>query len=160
MKPGPKPKDRTGDAPDTRRCCTCHRSLPYDEFYRKQSREDGYSVECKDCIKARMAKIYKRSPTKIAAASRRYQQKIRKEVLNHYGHACACCGESRYEFLAIDHINGGGVRHKKEVLGAVHKSLAIWLRANNYPPGFRLLCHNCNSSLGWYGYCPHETRSA
>lgn len=107
-----------------------------------------------------MAKIYKRSPTKIAAASRRYQQKIRKEVLNHYGHACACCGESRYEFLAIDHINGGGVRHKKEVLGAVHKSLAIWLRANNYPPGFRLLCHNCNSSLGWYGYCPHETRSA
>ncbi len=22
-------------------------------------------------------------------------------------------------------------------------------------PGYRLLCHNCNSALAYYGYCPH-----
>jgi hypothetical protein len=26
----------------------------------------------------------------------------------------------------------------------------------NFPPEYRVLCHNCNQSHGWYGYCPHE----
>lgn len=31
-----------------------------------------------------------------------------------------------------------------------------WLKRNDWPKGFRVLCHNCNSSLGYYGYCPHR----
>jgi hypothetical protein len=157
MKPGPKPKDRSGDLPSTRICCTCKQTLLLQEFYKKQSRLDGYTVECKECIRKRMREVFKRNPGKWAASSRRYNRKIRKAVLNHYGPKCACCGESRLDFLAIEHIDGGGLRHRREVLGAQHKSLAVWLRANKYPPGFRLLCHNCNCARGWYGKCPHET---
>mgnify|MGYP001581746945 CR=1 FL=1 len=65
---------------------------------------------------------------------------------------CACCGEQHTEFLAIDHIDGGGNIHRKEnKLGHFY----YWLESNNYPAGFRVLCHNCNLSLGFYGYCPH-----
>lgn len=78
--------------------------------------------------------------------------------LNRYGNKCVCCGETRYEFLAIDHSNGGGNQHRKRVVGT---RLVYWLIKNNFPDGFRVLCHNCNLALGFYGYCPHsqQTRS-
>ena len=89
---------------------------------------------------------------------RKYHANRRKVVLEYYGGVptkCACCGESRIEFLSIDHINGGGSKHRKEL-----KIFGIrfndWLIKNNYPEGYRILCHNCNQSLGFYGYCPHE----
>jgi hypothetical protein len=31
-----------------------------------------------------------------------------------------------------------------------------YLRKHNYPPGFRVLCHNCNMAFGHFGRCPHE----
>ena len=80
----------------------------------------------------------------------------RIRALQHYGGEepkCACCSESNVEFLALDHINGGGNKHKKENnIGC----LAKWLQKHHYPPGFRVLCHNCNFSLGAFGYCPHS----
>ena len=82
-----------------------------------------------------------------------YSRKLRIEVMGHYGNECQCCGEKRMEFLAIDHVNGGGNKDRKNRRGS---KIQTWLRANNYPEGFRLLCHNCNQSLGNYGYCPHQ----
>jgi hypothetical protein len=82
---------------------------------------------------------------------RRYNAKLRKEVLEAYGGACACCGERTEAFLQIDHTDGGGNVHRRMV-GKVYK----WLRKNNYPAGFRVLCANCNSARGLYGRCPHE----
>ena len=67
--------------------------------------------------------------------------------------ACTCCGETTPLFLALDHIDGGGHRHRMETGGG---GFYVWLRKNNYPEGFRLLCHNCN--LGRQlngGTCPH-----
>lgn len=34
--------------------------------------------------------------------------------------------------------------------------MAQWCRRNGYPKGFRVLCHNCNMAIGFYGYCPHS----
>lgn len=66
--------------------------------------------------------------------------------------SCACCGETIYQFLAIDHMNGGGNKHRKSL-----KSMDIyrWLVKNNFPLGFQVLCHNCNLAKGYYGICPH-----
>ncbi len=74
------------------------------------------------------------------------------DVLQHYGMKCACCGEETYEFLSIDHINGGGHQHKMKIGNHLYR----WLKKNNYPPGFQTLCHNCNAAKGFYGQCPHE----
>lgn len=65
---------------------------------------------------------------------------------------CVCCGDQHIEFLAIDHIGGGGGAHRKALKGA---SINLWLRNNGYPDGFRVLCHNCNWAVQ-FGPCPHE----
>lgn len=90
-----------------------------------------------------------------------YYQKVKKEVFLHYGGEtpkCDCCGESSKEFLSIDHTNGDGPTHRKDLSGNPRNgvSLYYWLRKNNFPPGFRVLCMNCNFSLGHHGYCPHH----
>ena len=92
----------------------------------------------------------------IKRNSVRYKR-LRIEVLSNYSDGkfeCECCKENNIEFLCIDHITGGGVKHRKEVGGG--NNLYRWLKNNNFPKGFRVLCHNCNMSLGLYGYCPHK----
>ncbi len=78
-------------------------------------------------------------------------RKRKKQVIDNYGGICACCGENRMEFLSIDHINNDGANHRKQTGGHMY----AWLIKNNFPSGYRVLCYNCNMSLGFYGYCPH-----
>jgi hypothetical protein len=93
------------------------------------------------------------------AAHNEWRKKIRIETLAHYSNGslgCACCNEPRIEFLAIDHINGGGSRHRKQIKAC---NIYVHLRSRGFPAGYRVLCHNCNQSLGLYGYCPHSKES-
>ena len=84
------------------------------------------------------------------------RRRYRLEAFDAYGGAkCACCGDTHVEFLAIDHINGGGEEHRKTV-----RNICSWLRSRGWPPGYRILCHNCNQSIGYYGYCPHQAEKA
>ena len=79
------------------------------------------------------------------------------DVLRYYSNStlqCACCGETQICFLGIDHINGGGYEDRKKGLGG--GTLYHYLRKNNYPKGFQVLCHNCNQAKGYYGKCPHQ----
>ena len=87
---------------------------------------------------------------------KREREMLREKVLAAYGHKCECCGEARKEFLALDHINGGGQKHRDSLGLSGGSGFHRWLIKNNYPPTIRILCHNCNCSLGFYGYCPHE----
>jgi hypothetical protein len=84
-----------------------------------------------------------------------YHAELRIAVINHYGGKCVCCGENNIEFLAIDHIDGGGNKHRNE-LGGGGSRFYLWARKNNYPEGYQVLCHNCNMAKGFYGECPHE----
>lgn len=111
------------------------------------------------------AEYKKRNKEKLKLYDKSHARKQREIVLDHYGSVCACCGESRYEFLAIDHINGGGNKHRMELGMMVKNGIGTggggihftrWLIKNDFPDGYRVLCHNCNSSLGHYGYCPHH----
>lgn len=92
---------------------------------------------------------------------RAYREQIRDDTFAAYGGAfCACCGETRREFLTLDHINGGGGRERRE---STHKGGVNWyavLRRQGFPPGYRVLCMNCNHSLGMRGYCPHQREAA
>ena len=78
---------------------------------------------------------------------------------------CRCCGEnSHIEFLALDHINGRRQMDSEPELVKLGYSskflnvqLTAWIIKNDFPEGFQILCHNCNSAKGFYGKCPHET---
>jgi 5-methylcytosine-specific restriction endonuclease McrA len=76
-------------------------------------------------------------------------------IIAHYGGKCQCCGETQKEFLSVDHINGGGREHKK-TLGLTGDGFYRWIIKNNFPDDLRILCYNCNLSMGHLGYCPHE----
>jgi hypothetical protein len=93
----------------------------------------------------------------IKAYQRDLNQKHRLICLIHYGQKpprCACCGERTVQFLSIDHIDGGGSKQRKEAkMGG--SAMFRWLINNNFPPGFQILCHNCNLAKGFYGKCPH-----
>lgn len=86
---------------------------------------------------------------------REYYLKLRIRVLEHYSGGmprCECCGETTVEFLSLDHINGGGTKHRKKIgYGRIY----YWIIQNGFPEGFRVLCHNCNQAIGVYGKCPH-----
>jgi len=121
-------------------CRKCHKDDI--EFHKNQR-------ICKSCQRdLRNQPHRKRSDAKTAKVSRHH---LKQQVLDHYGSICQCCGENHFEFLTIDHPHGGGNKHRKEIRTTIYN----WLKRNNYPQGFRVLCMNCNFSLGKYGYCPH-----
>jgi hypothetical protein len=90
-----------------------------------------------------------------ARTRKRFQEKLKREVFAAYGgYRCACCGEAERKFLSIDHVNGGGQKHRRQIGDS---EMYSWLRKNGFPPGFQVLCHNCNmgKALGG-GVCPHR----
>lgn len=90
--------------------------------------------------------------------SKVYRTKLRREVLEAYGGEtpeCACCFEDIPQFLALDHIDGGGAAHRREIGSRNSNTMFLWAKRNGYPPIFQVLCHNCNLAKGFYGECPH-----
>ena len=152
-----------------KKCIDCQRE--YFRKYGKQWRESH-----KGQYQKRMKEWITQNPDKIKQYSRTYywknreteilkkmtgnakrHRKLRLLALTTYSKGvpqCSCCGEQRMPFLTIDHINGGGGKHRKQIrnIGSIYE----WLKREKYPEGFRVLCMNCNHSLAHYGYCPHQ----
>lgn len=95
----------------------------------------------------------------LAAASESVKQThaaLKEMILDHYGAKCSCCGEDRLEFMTVDHVNGGGTKHRRDLGGGT--AVYRWIVKNNFPEGFRVLCQNCNWGRRFSkdGLCPHE----
>jgi hypothetical protein len=67
---------------------------------------------------------------------------LRRLAIKAYGGKCVRCGFSDIRALQFDHVKGGGGQHRKTVS---IRMLMFWLKKNNYPDIFQLLCANCNS---------------
>ena len=125
------------------RCSTCREVKSAIEFESNAARPHGIQSYCRKCRSVDLA--------------RRYIE-LREAIIAGYGGSCSCCGESRYAFLDIDHVNGGGGQHRREV-GSGRKYL-MGIRNQNYPDSLRVLCSNCNQGRRRAGVCPHETERA
>lgn len=136
-----------------KRCKKCGEVKQIDQFFKKNHTKDGRSGACRVCDTKVTRSSQVKNRDRLLSTQAAYRHKARADAVEHYGGKCACCGESHKEFLAIDHIEGGGTKHRKEINGM---AIGIWLRKNNYPSGFIVLCHNCNMARGFLGYCPHE----
>lgn len=92
-----------------------------------------------------------------------YYYQVRDQVFQAYGgYLCRCCGDSAPERLSIDHVNNDGAAHRKEITGNAQNgtTLYYWLKRNGFPPGYQVLCMNCNFAKGHFGVCPHEAERA
>lgn len=123
------------------------RYLSYGREWRARNRE---KVRLAQQLYDRNHRVEKRAYYKTYAA------KLKAAAFQAYGGPiCVCCNETHVQFLSMDHINGGGNVHRRKIgLKASHPYK--WLKDNGYPLGFRVLCMNCNFSIGLLKYCPHS----
>ena len=157
-----------------KQCSKCKKLKVIECFGRDKKTKDGFNCWCKECVNQYSKKWHRKeylknperfrektrlwnlkNPKRRREISKRQKLKVRVEVLRHYGGKnlkCICCGESEIKFLAIDHIEGGGGKDRKK--HGQGNTFYAWLKKENYPKGFQVLCHNCNLSKGFYGYSP------
>ena len=150
-------------------CSLCKQTKPLSDFSpRSGGRVKSHCKQCRrehhDPVKHREAYQKRREHILVGVQARR--RRYRTDALLHYSNGtmqCACpgCTETRLEFLTLDHIDGGGNKDRRRLTKSANRNpggLAVYydLRRRNYPTGFRVLCFNCNSARGAWGYCPHE----
>jgi hypothetical protein len=145
----------------TKRCWKCGEVKPLGQFRRNTSKRDGRRASCQDCERDRDRQRYQANREATLeyqrqrykgirdvrrAAHRRWVDGLRDAVFNHYGRICACCGTT--ENLSVDHINGGGVAHRRALFGRpnVSEGFYVWLIRGNFPSGYQTLCVPCNAS--------------
>lgn len=136
-----------------RKVCTCGKPILVRATY------------CRECSAKRANAYYAKNKDKVLAANKRRREanpiqsrqwhnasnfRLKIEVLKHYSPDLVCerCGEKDILVLSVDHINGGGNKQKKE-LGLMGGRFYQWLKNNNYPSGFRVLCMNCQWRELW-----------
>lgn len=59
---------------------------------------------------------------------------------------CKWCGQGDQDTLVIDHIEDDGAEHRRANGGRTFSGDKFyrWIIRNDYPPGFQVLCANCN----------------
>jgi hypothetical protein len=154
----------------------------------RQAPAAGKSFYCSDCrrekhiewrrknperwaqLQAKSRKKRLSDPAKLEKERKRgrdYWQRMKLDAMNAYGGpVCACCGETGLSFLSIDHVNNDGAEHRRSLgygegngSGAYAATLR-WMKRNGYPPGFQVLCMNCNHSKEVNGgVCEHRLQS-
>lgn len=128
-------------------CCTLRSSFNYRKRFgtdpagmlQKRLRALGL---CQDCGNPATGHVYcGECKKKYYAYYAKWEERILQKLFEVYGDHCAHCNEDHREFLALDHVQGGGNQHRKVVGSDVRK----WAYKNGCPKGmFQFLCHNCN----------------
>jgi len=119
-------------------------------------RVHAYYLTHNEARKAYSQNYYQAHHDKYVSYMKDYARQIRLEVFKAYGgFKCVCCGETNPKFLTIDHINGCTRSERKEQRTGwlFHQ----WLKKHGYPPGYQVLCYNCNLGRARNnGICPHK----
>jgi hypothetical protein len=144
-------------------CDGCGNLKPAEDFSHEKKSANGRRQTCRLCV-SRKNLAWRRAGKPKIDKPRLYAQEIkerckqrrialRTQTLEAYGGRCACCGEATPEFLTVDHINGGGAEHRRQI----KQPLDRWLKKNGFPKeNFQLLCFNCNCAKYYFGGCPHQ----
>lgn len=146
-------KERRKLAPGRLKCTECNeRTLRMDKIRADERRRRKVCAYCGKPTKPGLMCC-----SSCLGKSRDRWKQLKTDVLAAYGGPkCVCCGEIEPTFLCIDHIDGGGHKHRKEVGGG--PGMYHWLKKHNYPPGFQVLCCNCNHGKHVNGICPHQQK--
>jgi hypothetical protein len=131
---------------ECKECVKTRQRTSYMSFKDKRnaSRRDAYRGGSDKKICQRMRDTYASRPSVIGSRVREYRVRIKTEVLSHYSGGspkCAVCKVPDIRFLALDHMDGSGRKHRQK-MGMKHSF--AWAKRNGFPALFQVLCHNCN----------------
>lgn len=118
----------------------------------------GKARNCKKCRseyqrKYRLANLEKFSKKEVIR-SRRKKEQAKAKLFAALGKECSCCGETREAFLTLDHIGGGGKKHREQV--KQDRMYITVVREGCPKDKYRILCMNCNWATRFNQPCPHE----
>ena len=134
-------------------CRECEAKKPISQFgYTKDSRFGKSYIDsaCKSCRKIATYEWRAKNPQRNKDIGSRNRAKLKLEVISHYGKngsaVCVGCGFTDIRALCIDHIFNNGAEERKSIKDKYFAGALFhrWLRNNNYPPGYQILCANCN----------------
>jgi len=131
----------------TKICTNCKGNKCLSEFPKNKKSKDGYGSWCKQCHSNKQLQWHKNHPEQAKlrrALSIDTNRIIALQIYSDGKMCCDLCGESDIDVLCIDHIYGGGNKHRKKCNLHGGESIYLWLRKNCFPTGFRVLCRNCN----------------
>lgn len=148
-------------------CASCvkqtnsRKTAEYRKAWVEKRRAAGFCIRCyvRKATHGTQCEICRERTKK---QSKKDREKLKDEIFNAYGgYHCACCGldwqgiELYKLFFEIDHTNNKGNKHRKE-LGKVR--IYRWLKQNDYPDGYQVLCILCNKAKAMNGgICPHKS---
>jgi len=143
------------EGPERKRCSRCRMLLPAGQFWRVRAGEDTLQSECRSCMGERAASWRIANRDRVRRQQQRWRNATRDAVFDHYGRVCACPGCGATDDLTIDHIAGGGTRHRQEQAGMW---LYRWIVVNGFPAGLQTMCRACNLAKSRNAACPldHE----
>ena len=142
-----------------RKCKSCGTEHPFEHYQITDKRRGYRRHECRECYCSRQRRYYSERTEEYKGRSTSMNAMLHRKAVEAYGGKCACCGETEWLFLTIDHINNDGAERRKTEHGS-GTTFYRWLRNNDYPEDFQVLCYNCN--LGKHrngGVCPHKEGS-
>src|SRR3990167_10349376 len=125
-----------------KKCSICKKEKTFNEFSKDKRKKFGIGNRCKICDKEK---------------SRADRKRRKLLIVQKYGGKCMCCGENKFEFLTLDHINNDGYLHRMSISRTSGDHFYKWVVKNNFPNNLQLLCWNCNCAKGFYKICPHKT---
>jgi hypothetical protein len=125
----------------------------------KKAYQKKWFQENKERNRKKSREWYQKNQERGKEINQKSNKKIKLMVLQYYGGElpqCSCCKEKEQGFLTIDHINNDGAEHRRKIQRGGGVGFYYWLKTNNFPDGFQVLCFNCNISKSLYGRCPHK----
>jgi len=138
-------------------------SYEYNKQYYKEHKEHidelkrQWLEKNREVVSKRHREYYRKNKARELVRIKRNKEKVKINTLTHYGKgrlACVICGESRLACLSIDHINGGGNTHRRQLKLERERKISekrsfsgwnfyVWLKKEGYPEGYQTLCMNC-----------------
>lgn len=160
---------------ETKVCLQCNLPKPITNFAKSSGglRRMARCRKCRSLNNPEKTKRIRDKHDKKRVKSGAKQRSINKlrvarkiECFNAYSNndpRCSCpnCPEHftpHIEFLQLDHINNDGAAHRRDLNKSDRRSgqrVYADLRKKGYPPGYQLLCANCNWFKRESKTCPH-----
>lgn len=120
-------------------CIKCGSSLI--DNWLESRKKRNYKI-CKQCVRIDNNDRYTKNKNKYLKTYKNKRVEIKAKVFEYYGGKCYICGDK--DNLSLDHIDGNGRRHRREVLSTDSGSDFYKWVLKNKPDNIRLLCFNCN----------------
>lgn len=131
--------------------CKKQQDKEYQTKYKDKIRRSKheYYLEHKEETIKRVCQYAKDNREEHNARGTKAKNKLKSEVFSVYSCGnpkCNHCGTTELELLTIDHVNGDGSKHRREIFNNNRSGgykMYQWIKRNDYPKDFQVLCYNC-----------------